>query len=113
MTTTFGRTYIDRRIELLAAGSTDEMVDEGYNDDAVLVSLDGEVKGKAGLKNYFREHIPALGGVKLKAIDKLAETHDAVFVELTVTTGAYGDVTSHEAFVLRGGRADYHFTALK
>lgn len=65
MTTIFGRTYIDRRIELLAAGSTDEMVDEGYSDDAVLVSLDGEVKDKSGLKAYFREHIPALGGGSL------------------------------------------------
>jgi hypothetical protein len=115
MSTTFGRTYIDRRIELLVAGKTDQMVDEGYEDDAVLVSFDGQFKGKAALKEYFGKHIPDLGGLKLKSVDKLTETKDAIFVQLTVTTGKYGDVTSYEAFVLRGGegKAEYHFTALK
>jgi hypothetical protein len=113
MSTTPGRMYIDRRIELLVAGKTDQMVDEGYSQDAVLISLDGQIKGNTALKEYFRAHIPALGGVKLNAIGKLSETEDAVFIELTVTTGKYGDVTSYEAFVLRGGKAQYHFTALK
>jgi len=111
---TFGRTYIDRRIELLVAGKTDQMVDEGYEDDAVLITIDGQFKGKAALKEYFGKHIPDLGGLKLKSIDKLSETDGAIFVQLTVTTGKYGDVTSYEAFVLRGGgKAQYHFTALK
>ncbi len=113
MSTTPGRIYIDRRIELLVAGKTDQMVDEGYNQDAVLIHLDGQVKGNTALKEYFREHIPGLGGIKLNAIGKFSETKDAVFIELTVTTGTYGDVTSYEAFVLRGGKAQYHFTALK
>lgn len=99
------------------------MVNEGYSEDAVLISLDGQVKGKTALKEYFGEHIPDLGGVKLKAINKLVETETAVFVEVTVTTGKYGDVTSYEAFVFRAAaaspmspaesKAEYHFTALK
>ena len=115
MSTTPGRTYIDRRIELLVAGKTDQMVDEGYEADAVLISFDGQFKGKAALKEYFGKHIPDLGGLKLKSVDKLTETKDAIFVQLTVTTAKYGDVTSYEAFVLRGGegKAEYHFTALK
>jgi hypothetical protein len=113
MSTTPGRIYIDRRIELLVAGMTDQLVDECYSQDAVLISLDGSVKGKAALKEYFGKHIPDLGSVELKGIDKLEETEDAVFAELTVTTGKYGDVTSYEAFVLRGGMAEYHFSALK
>jgi hypothetical protein len=54
-----------------------------------------------------------LGGVRLKAVDNFAETDDAIFVELTVVTGKYGEVTSYESFVLRNGRADYHFTVVR
>ena len=89
------------------------MVDEGYNDDAVLVGFDGSVKGKAALKEHFRKHLPALGGITMKSIDKVAETDDSVFFKMTVVTGNYGDVTSYEAFVLRGGKADYHFTEVR
>jgi len=112
MSTTPGRAYLDRRMGLLVAGKTDQMVDETYTDDAVLIHLEGSVQGAAALKRYFAEHISALGRMTPKAT-KLSETADALLVELTVTTGAYGDVTSHEAFVLRGEKAQYHFTALK
>jgi hypothetical protein len=54
-----------------------------------------------------------LGGVELKAVDKFVETDDSVFFQVTVITGSWGEVTSFEGFVLRGGKADYHFTALK
>lgn len=113
MTTTLGRTFIEQRINLLVAGKTDEMVDAGYNENAVLVSFDGTVRGKRALREHFARHIPALGGVSLKAIEAIAETDNSVFVRVTVTTGSYGDVTSYEAFTLRNGKADVHFTALK
>lgn len=113
MSTTPGRTFFERRLDLLTRGDSDGMVDAGYNDNAVLSSFDGDVKGKVALKEHFRRHFPDLGGVTLKSVDKFAETDDTVFVEVTVTTGKYGDVTSFEAFVLRGGKADYHFTALR
>ncbi len=113
METTSGRAFLNSRLEYLVAGKTDEMVDAGYNDDALLVSFDGQVRGKGALKEHFRRHIPALGGVQLKSVDKFAETPDAVFFEVTVITGSYGEVTSYEAFALRDGKADYHFTTVR
>jgi hypothetical protein len=113
MATNPGAGYVDQRISLLVAGKTDEMVDAGYNEDAVLVSFDGTVEGKQALKEHFAKHIPALGGVKLKSIDRIAETDTAVFIQVTVITGSYGEVTSYEAFTLRNGKADVHFTVLK
>lgn len=89
------------------------MVDAGYNEDAVLVSFDGQVIGKEALKEHFGKHLPDIGGVKLKSIDKFVETEDTVFFEVTVITGRYGEVSSYEAFVLRDGKADYHFTLVK
>jgi hypothetical protein len=113
MSTTTGRAYIDRRVALVVAGNFDAVVEEGYNDDAPLVSFDGQIRGKEALKAHFRQHLPAMGKITLKSIDKYAETGDSVFVEMTVATSNYGEVTSFEAFVLRGGKADYHFTALR
>lgn len=113
MSTTPGHAFIDRRVELINAGMFDQMVDEDYNDDALLVDFNGTVRGRAALKEHFAKHLPALGGIQLKSIDRFVETADTVFVEMTVDTGAYGPVSSHEGFVLRNGKADYHFTALK
>jgi hypothetical protein len=113
MSTTPGRAFLDRRLALIQAGEIDAMVDEGYNDDAELIGFDGTIKGKEALKAHFRLHLPALGGITLKSIDKVAEAPDAVFFKMTVVSGAYGDVTSYEAFVLRGGKADYHFTEVR
>lgn len=112
MTATTGRAFLDRRLELLTAGKFDELVDAGYNDDAVLIDFNGPVRGRAALTEHFRTHLEALGGVELLSIDKFVETGNCLLVELTVRTGAYGEVTSLEGFVLDGGRADYHFTAL-
>jgi hypothetical protein len=113
MSTTPGRAFLDRRIDLITAGQFDTMVDEGYNDDAELVSFDGDVKGKDALRAHFGKHLGALGRIQLKSVDRFAETDDAIFVEVTVITGAYGEVTSYEAFVLRDGKADHHFTLVK
>lgn len=113
MSTSPGRAFLDRRIELLTAGKFEQMVDEDYNDDALLVDFNGTVRGKAALREHFATHFPALGGITLKSIDKLVETEDSLFCQITVITGAYGEVTSYEGFVLRNGKADYHFTALK
>lgn len=113
MSETPGRAYLDRRLELLVSGDSDGLVDEGYNDDAELVGFDAVVKGKDALKEHFRQHLPMLGGVELKAVDKFVETDDTVFFQVTVVTGSWGEVTSFEGFVLRNGKADYHFTALK
>jgi SnoaL-like domain len=112
MSTTAGRKFLDERIELLTTGKFTELTDQ-YNDGAVLVDFNGIFRGKDALKEHFEQHMPQMGGVELVSIDKFVETDDAVFFEVTVKTGAWGVVTTHEGFVLRDGKADYHFTALK
>lgn len=108
-----GRAYFDKRIELLKAGKIDEMVDAGYNDDALIVDFNGTVKGKQAIKDHFNQHFPMMGGVELKSIDQIVETDDALYVQITVVTGAWGQISTYEGFVLRNGKADYHFTAVK
>jgi hypothetical protein len=113
MSTSPGRAYLDRRLELFISGDTDTLVDEGYNEDAVLIDFGGPVQGTEALKEHFRAHLPAIGGVTLKSIDRFIETDDTVFVQLTVITGKYGEATTFEAFVLRDGKADRHFTVVR
>jgi hypothetical protein len=113
MGTSLGRAFLEQRLELLVSGKSDEMVDAGYNENALFVSFDGQVRGKQALKEHFGRHLPALGGITVKSIDKFAETEDAVFFEVTVITGSYGEVTSYEGFVLRDGKADYHFSTIR
>jgi hypothetical protein len=51
--TTPGRAFLDERIDLLVAGRTDEMVDHDYNDDALLVGFDSQVRGRGRSRSTF------------------------------------------------------------
>jgi ketosteroid isomerase-like protein len=115
VSTTPGRKYFDKRFELIKALKIDQLVDETYTEDALLVDLMGgaTVRGRDALKKHFNQHFPMMGSVELKAIDKIVESDDALMIEMTVNTGAWGTVSSHEGFVLRDGKASYHFTAPK
>jgi hypothetical protein len=112
MSTTAGRKFLDERIELLTTGKFAGLTDQ-YNDDAVLVDFNGIVRGKDALREHFEQHLSVMGDVELQSVDKFVETDDAVFFEVTVKTGAWGVLTTYEGFVLRDGRADYHFTAVR
>lgn len=104
--------FIKRRVDLLVGGKTDQMVDNDYTDDALLVDLNFQVRGKDALKKHFAEHIPMMGGLELKSVGRVAETDDTIFFEVTVKTGKWGEVTTCEGFHFKGGKADYHFTTI-
>jgi len=61
MTTTPGQKFLDRHLSQISAGKIDEMVDNDYKEDAVLITFFNgfetpapiTVKGRDGLKKFF------------------------------------------------------------
>lgn len=107
-----GRRFYDEQIAFLRQDSTDELIDQHYQPDAVLIAFAKVVQGQAALKEHFRAYLKMLGTVEVLSLDQFVETEDTIFFEATVRT-AIGQVKVYDAFVLRDGKATHHFTGVK
>ncbi len=108
------RQLYDRQIAFIEANDADGLIENNYNEDAVLLSFQRVVTGGRDVfKTYFREYLKALGGIKVKSTDQFTEHGDMVFFEATVITGTYGEVRVYDALLLRDGKISRHFTGLK
>ena len=107
-----GRRFYDEQIALLRQDSTDELIDQHYQQDAVLISFAKVVQGHAALKEHFRAYLKMLGTVEVLSLDQFVETEDTIFFEATVRT-ALGQVKVYDAFVLSDRKATHHFTGVK
>ncbi|OGO31482.1 MAG: hypothetical protein A2136_10415 [Chloroflexi bacterium RBG_16_54_11] len=106
------RQLYKRQIEYLLAKDVDRLVDENYQDDAVLTSAKSTVRGKQALKGHFHNYLKAMTIKQVKSTDLFVETEDTVLFEATVETN-YGIAKVYDAFVLRGGKIAYHFSGVK
>lgn len=106
-----GQQFYKEQIDYILAKDVDGLIDNHYNEDAVLISFDATVKGRADLKTYFRGYLARLGHFVLESTDKYTETEDTIFLEATVSTDL-GRTRVFDAFVLKGGKASYHFTGV-
>jgi carbon-monoxide dehydrogenase small subunit len=101
----------EARVKLLIAGDTERLVDEHYHEDAVLVSFDKVVQGKAALKEHFRNFVQWVGLKEVVSTDHFAETPDSYFYEAKAVT-RYGTSRVYDAYYLRDRRIVYHFTGV-
>jgi ketosteroid isomerase-like protein len=82
-----------------------------YTDDATLITLDDQIHGGDAIAEYFRGYLARMAGLKVRSTDRFVETGDAILLEATVDLDA-GVARVYDAFVLRGGRARYHFAGV-
>jgi hypothetical protein len=106
-----GREFYDRQIQYLLDGETDAMIDAHYNENATLVSHQNVVRGRDDLKQYFKGYVEMLGDLQVLSTDQFTDTGDTIFFEATVSS-ALGQARVYDAFVLRDGKIDYHFTGV-
>ncbi len=108
---TSGRKFYEEQLKYIIANDVDGLIDNHYNENAVLVGFDFSVKGRAALKDYFRNYLKQLGNLQVKSTDKFNDTEDTVFLQATVTS-ARGEVKVFDAFCLQNGKISYHFTGV-
>jgi hypothetical protein len=103
----------DQQLEYLRTKDIDNLVENNYVEDAVLLSFDFVVKGRAELKAHFREYLADLEGLKVLSTDKFTATDDMIFFEASVETGKYGVVKVYDAWVMKDDKILRHFTGVK
>jgi hypothetical protein len=111
MSTTPGRAFYDRQIELLEAGDVDELISSQYHPDATLVSFDVTRRGHEELRTHFRDYLEHLGSLDVLSTDKFTETEDSIFFEATASTD-HGIARVYDVFILEDGLLKQHFTGL-
>jgi hypothetical protein len=114
MTTTVtpGRKFYEEQLNYLFAKDVDGLIDNHYNEDAILVSFDFIVKGRAALKVHFRNYLNTLGNLEVKSTDKFTETENSAFLEASVVSNL-GPAVVYDAWTLKDGKIAYHFTGVK
>lgn len=108
---TIARTFYNRQVAFLEAHDITGLIASQYAPDAELISFDFHFKGAAALAQHFTNYLANLGSLKLLTTDKFAETEDTLFFEATIQVAA-GVAHVYDAFVLKDGKATYHFTGL-
>jgi ketosteroid isomerase-like protein len=82
-----------------------------YADDAILISFDTQIEGGDAIAEYFRGYLDKMAGLTVVSTDRFVEAGDTFFLEATMGLDA-GVARVYNAFVLRDGRARYHFTGV-
>jgi hypothetical protein len=101
----------ENRVKLLIAGDVERLVEEHYNEDAVLVSFEFTVKGHQALKAHFKNFIKWVKIKEVLSTDQFTETENSFFYEATAVTN-YGVGRVYDAYHLRDGKIEYHFTGV-
>lgn len=104
--------FFERQVDYLVRKDVDGLVDQQYSEDAVLLSLEFAVRGREALRSYYHGYMQRLGYLKVLAINQYNETDDGLIFDATVET-QLGIRNVYNAFVIRGGKAVYHFTGVK
>ena len=106
-----GWAFYQQQLAYIRAKDVDGLIDNHYDDDAVLISFDHIVKGRADLARYFRAYVDALGDLAVESTDKFTATDDSILFEATMRSNL-GRARVYDAFVLRAGKISRHFSGV-
>jgi hypothetical protein len=107
-----GKELYLRQVECLISKDVDRLINENYNNDAVLISASAIIRGKSALKKHFTSYLSKVNIKKVRSTDAFVETDDALLFEATIESDQ-GTARVYDAFVLRAGKISYHFTGVK
>ncbi len=109
---TQAREFYKEQLDYLFAKDVDGLIDNHYNEDALLVGFDFVVKGRDALKAHFRNYLQTLGHLEVKSTNKFRAAEDYLFFEASVVSDL-GPAEVYDALVLKEGKISYHFTGVK
>jgi hypothetical protein len=115
--TTPGRKFFDEHMAYIYANKIDEMIDNQYAQDAVLISPFDVlstppphiVRGNKALKAFFRTYIDWQGGIKVEQLDNFAETPESIFFQ-AIFTSKTGRWVVGDAWHMRDGKISVHYS---
>lgn len=108
----FGRRFYERQLAYLHARDVEGLIANHYREDAILLSPDVVIQGADALRSYFRAYLDRLGNFQVDRLDIFQEAEDAILFEATVTAERVGRARVYDAFSLREGKIQHHFTGV-
>ncbi len=112
METIQAKDFYKEQLDYLFAKDVDGLIDNHYNEDAVLIGFDFVVKGRDALKTHFRQYLKTLGHLEVKSTNKFRAGEDFMFFEASVVSDL-GPAEVYDALTLTSGKISYHFTGVK
>lgn len=120
MATTPGRKFFDEHMAYIYAGKIDQMIDDQYTQDAVLISPFDALKtppphivrGNKALKEFFHIYMEYQGSIQVEKLYDFAETDDSIFFQ-AIFTSKTGRWVVGDAWHMRGGlsgKIDVHYS---
>jgi hypothetical protein len=114
---TFGRQFFDEHMAYIYAGDLDGMIDDQYDEDAVLISpfdiLDTPpphiIRGREALKVFFHRYVSWQGSIKVESLYDFAETEDAISFQAVFTSNT-GKWVVGDAWYMKEKKIAYHFS---
>lgn len=107
--------FVNRHLELLAAGDAVALVDNDYHEESVMVLMVGEtpqvISGKPALKELFTMYLRDIYR-GLVAMKKVGFTDDSICLEATIMTSG-GESGVWDAIFMKDGKIYRHFSGLK
>lgn len=112
-----GRKFFDEHMEYLNAGDVEGMIDNQYQENAVLISpfdfLDTSpphiVQGRPSLKEFFRKYVAWQGTINVESLYDFAETEDAISFQ-AIFTSSTGRWVVGDGWYMQGNLIVYHFS---
>ena len=120
MATSPGQKFFDEHMAYIYAGKIDQMIDDQYAQDAVLISPFDALKtppphivrGNKALKEFFHIYMEYQGSIQVEKLYDFAETDDSIFFQ-AIFTSKTGRWVVGDAWHMRGGlsgKIDVHYS---
>jgi hypothetical protein len=103
------RRFYAEHVAYLDARDHVGLVETHYREDAIVMSVDYVVVGRAELLVHFAKYAGLMAHLDVVTTDKWTESESTFAFEATART-QWGLSRVHDAFVLRDGRIYRHFT---
>ena len=103
-----GKDFYKEQLAMMASGKIDELVEEHYHEDAVMVTFDGIRSGREELKKYYVDTLKIMGNITYLATEYFAETEDVVIFKAVITSDGRGTVNADNALYMKDGKIWRH-----
>jgi myosin-crossreactive antigen len=115
--TTKGHKFFDDHMAYIYANKIDEMIDDQYAQDAVLISPFNVlpappphvIRGNQALKDFFRTYIGWQGSINVEEVTNFVETEKSIFFQ-AVFTSRTGRWAVGDAWHMREGKIEVHYS---
>ena len=105
-----GRQFYEEQLAYLRARDVVSLLKQHYHSNAVLINMNGAIRGHAALRPFFERYLDALGEFHAEIIG-FVETDEGILWEATMDSN-FGQTRVYDALAIRDGKITHHFAGV-